>query len=351
MNLRPELHLRLQAAMPALVTVISLALFGAVALWRAADIRTEARVDMEHITERLSTDIVRRLQLPIYGLNGARGVFAHSDKIGRAEFRAYVESRDLPREFPGVQGFSFNQRVMPGAIDAFVRETRADGAPGFTLRQLADKSQPDLYVVKFIEPLASNAGALGLDIGSDPLRRRALQQAIESGEAAMSAPITLVQKQRATPGALLMVPVYATGMRPGTPGERRAAVRGLMVAPILLEDMLKDMPEVARGLVDIELFDTTANASTLIFESDKHANKLDPHDGAAPNHRYSARKTLSLMGRELTVRVNSEAPFYAAQDRYSPWLIALGGLLVSGLLWLYLRRRWQQHTLVLTLVD
>ena len=332
MNMRPELHLRLQAAMPALVAVISLALFGAVALWRAADIRTEARVDMEHITERLSTDIVRRLQLPIYGLNGARGVFAHSDKIGRAEFRAYVESRDLPREFPGVQGFSFNQRVMPGAIDAFVRETRADGAPGFTLRQLADKSQPDLYVVKFIEPLASNAGALGLDIGSDPLRRRALQQAIESGEAAMSAPITLVQKQRATPGALLMVPVYATGMRPGTPGERRAAVRGLMVAPILLEDMLKDMPEVARGLVDIELFDTTANASTLIFESDKHANKLDPHDGAAPNHRYSARKTLSLMGRELTVRVNSEAPFYAAQDRYSPWLIALGGLLVSGLL-------------------
>ena len=351
MNLRPELHPRLQAAMPTLVAAVSLALFGAAAMWRAEDIRADAKDRIERINERLSTELARRLQLPIYGLNGARGVFAHSDRIGRAEFRAYVESRDLPREFPGVLGFSFNQRVIPSELDAFVKQTRADGAPGFTLRQLADKTQPDLYINKFIEPDASNAGALGLDIGSDPLRRRALQQAIDSGEPAMSAPITLLQNQRPTPSALLMVPIYARGTHPGTPSERRAAIRGLMVAPILLETMLRGMPEVASGLVDVELFDTTAGASTLIYDSDKHDDTLDKRGLAAPNHLFSTRNTLSVMGRDLTVRVNSEARFNAALDRHTPWLIALGGLLISALLWLYLRRRWQQHALVRALVD
>ncbi len=353
MNLRPELHPRLQAVMPTLLAVVSMALFCSAAMWRASDIENEARDDMANISQRLRTEIKRRLQLPIYGMNGARGTFAHNDKIGRADFRAYVESRDLPREFPGVLGFSFNQRVLPGELDAFVKEARADGAPGFAVRQLADKTQPDLYIVKFIEPLASNASALGLDIGSDPLRRSALQRAVDRGEPVMSAPIMLVQNRLPTPGMLLMVPIYAKGMHASTPVERRAAARGVLVAPIVLKEMLKDMPEVASGLVDVALLDTTApsSAGALIFDSSKQGNTRYEHGLPAPSHHFSVQKTLSLMGRELTVRVNSNPSYDAKLDHQSPWLIALAGLLVSSLLWLYLRRRWQQHALVLALVE
>ena len=143
--------------------------FCAAALWRAEDIQSEARVEIEYIGDRLTSTIEQRLKFPVYGLNGARALFAHDSKITRDEFRAYVESTDLPTEFSGVRGFSFNQRVLRSGLDAFVAKARADGAPGFTLRQLEVKAQPDLYIVKFIEPVASNAGALGLDIGSDPL--------------------------------------------------------------------------------------------------------------------------------------------------------------------------------------
>ena len=343
---------RLQAAVPVVAFVVSMALFCAAALWRAQDIQSEAQVDIDYIGERLASTIEQRLRLPVHGLNGARAFFAHSDKITRGEFRAFAESRDLPKQFSGVLGISFNQRVLRSGLDAFLAEVRADGARGFTLRQLEDREQTDLYIVRFIEPIAANAGALGTDIGSNPLRRRALQQAIDSGAPAMSEPITLVQNQLPAPGALLMVPVFARGTHPSSVAERRAAVQGLMVAPIVFDEMLSGLPEVAGGLVDVELLDATdqASAGTLIYDSAKHVNRVVARDPTVHRPPYSARRTLSLMGRELTVRVKSTPRFNAALDHYSPWLVALVGLLFSILLWHHLRRRWQQHDLVLGMV-
>ncbi|MEJ1973947.1 MAG: CHASE domain-containing protein [Lacunisphaera sp.] len=77
----------------------------------AESARTEARLQFERLADRLSVELQRRMRQPVYGLNGARGVYAASQSVERAEFRAYVESRDLPREFPGVLGFGFIRRV------------------------------------------------------------------------------------------------------------------------------------------------------------------------------------------------------------------------------------------------
>ena len=353
MNLSVEARARLEAAMPTVVLLLSLCLFGAAALWRAADIRAEAQVEIEHASERIAIEIQRRFKQPIYGLNGARGVYAANPQVNRAAFRAYVESRDLPREFPGVRGFSFNQRVMRSEVDAFVASARADGAPDFTLHQLADKEQPELYIVKFIEPMAGNASALGLDVGSDPLRRHALQQAVDSGEPTMSSPITLAQAKQATPGVLLMVPVYAHGARPTTVSERRARLLGLLTAPVVIEELLSGIPDLALGHVEIDLFDGSAGAGEgkLIYDSDKHGTTAARAQLAGSKHSYSATQSLQLTGRTLTLRVNSKPAFNAALDRISPWIILGAGALFSILLWLYLRRRWLQHSLVLNMVN
>ena len=86
----------------------------------------------------------------------------------RAEFRAYVASRDLAREFPGALGFGFIQRVPRAALDAFIAAERADGAPDFAVRTSGDA--PDLYVVKFCEPEEANHESVGYDAGSEPER-------------------------------------------------------------------------------------------------------------------------------------------------------------------------------------
>lgn len=75
-----------------------------------------------------------------------------------------------------MRGFGFIQHVRRPGLDAFVATERADGALGFAIRQLADKDHDDLYVIKLIEPARNNAGAQGLDIGSEAMRRAGAEQ-------------------------------------------------------------------------------------------------------------------------------------------------------------------------------
>ena len=342
---------RLEAALPGLLFLFLIGLSGAAGLWKHREVQSDARAQVEFSTQRISADVSRRFTQAVYGLNGARGVYAASESVNRAAFRAYVESRDMPKEIPGVRGFGFVQRVQRLDLDAFLRAERADGAPQFVLRQLSDTAQQDLLIIKFIEPATFNQGTMGLDIGSEPLRRYAAQRAIDSGQATLTASVTLVQDQRQTPSVLLFVPVYAKAAHPVSVAERRAALVGLLYAPLVIEELLSGLPEVASGMMDIEVFDSTpGGAAALIYDSDKHGATLAGLRAPGAEHLFSTSQSMSLMGRELSVRVNSEPRFEATLDRRSPWRIAVGGAVLAALLALYLRDRLRQLVIVSALV-
>ena len=68
----------------------------------------------------------------------------------RQEFEAYVNSRDLPGEFPGTRGFGLVERVQQENLASYLETVRADGAPDFALRQ-----GPDFTEAWQVERLAS----------------------------------------------------------------------------------------------------------------------------------------------------------------------------------------------------
>ena len=352
MNSSSALRARLEAALPGLLFLLLFGLSGAAALWKHHETQSDAQTQVELGAQRISVDVSRRFRQAVYGLYGARGVYAASESVNRAAFRAYVESRNMPEELPGVRGLGFIQRVLPPDLDTFVATARADRAPRFALRQLSDTAQQDLLIIKFIEPAASNQGAMGLDIGSEPLRRSAAERAIDSGQATLTAPITLVQDEHKTPGVLLYVPVYAKGAHPVSVAERRAALVGLLYAPLVMEELLSGLPEVASGLMDIEVFDSTPGAAAaLIYDSDNQGATRVVLPAPDAEHLFSTSQSMSLMGRELSVHVSSEPKFEAALDQRTPWLILAAGAAIAALLALYLRGRLRQLVTVNALVE
>ena len=58
-------------------------------------------------------------------------------------------------------------------------------------------NEGDRFVIQYFEPSDSTSPAIGLDIASEPNRRAAAERAMQTGEAAMTAPIALVQPERA----------------------------------------------------------------------------------------------------------------------------------------------------------
>ena len=326
---------------PVMLFLLGLCVSTGSAWWWQSEINRDAEVLFQRHVERVTADIIRRFHHPAYGLYGARGLYAASTHVQRAAFQAYVESRDLAKEFPGVRGFGFIQRVMRPGLDAFVAAERADGAPGFAIRQLADKNHDDLYIIKFIEPAANNAGAQGLDIGSEANRRTAAQRAIDSGEPTITAAITLVQDNRKTPGVLLYVPLYANGSHPSTADERRAALVGLLYAPIVIAELLDTLADVGVGRIDFELIDTASGTpgSTLLYDADHHLANPSAAQDAVKGRRFSSNRPLALPVGELTLQASSSAGFDAAIDHSSKWLVFAAGAMLSALLALLLRQQ------------
>ena len=66
-------------------------------------------------------------------------------------------------------GFGYIERVVRADLQKFIDAERADGAPDFTV--VTQGQAPDLFVVKYIEPLPANRRALGFDVGQEAVRR------------------------------------------------------------------------------------------------------------------------------------------------------------------------------------
>lgn len=187
-------------------------------------------------TTRLGDALARQRE----GVLDVAALFATTDRVGRAEFAAFV-NRALPLGPSRAAGVGFTQWVTDDDLEAFVAAARADGAPGFTLQPSFDR--PEHAIVLYNEP----AGRLGTTWGRDALDDDALQPALErsrdSGAPVLSA-ATVLDEDRDTPADerpaafVLYTPLYRDHDDPGTVAGRWAELRGWISVTFRATDLL-----------------------------------------------------------------------------------------------------------------
>ena len=321
---------RSAVAITALAQLAGLALTAAAMHGTATGIEDEARHRFERHVERLQTEVQRRFQQPLYGLMGARGAYAASGRIDRESLAAYAGARDLPREFPGLLGFGFIERVERTQLDAFLRRARAELGAQFTLHGSGEAS--DLYVIKYIEPLSGNLAAHGMDLGADPVRREAIERAIDTGEPTLTGQVRLVQVPHQNHGFLYLVPLYRQGADAQSGAQRRRALTGLLYAPIYADDLLAGVPAVSDHALDFQLFDGDGGQlRQLVFDSGAPP-AAQPDAGASGQRLFTTARSLQVGGRLLTLHASTTTSFEAGVDRAPVVQVGLGGALLSGLL-------------------
>ncbi len=315
---------------PPLTLAGLLALSIAAALFLYQNDRTRDRARF-HRAVRGSTDrIEARLEGYATLLRGCAALLAATPEAGANVFHDYAARLDLPTHYPGVQGVGFARRVRPDQVPALEAGLRARGFDH--LRIWPEREAEERTAIVMLEPLdRRNRAAMGYDMSTEPVRREAMLRAQDSGNAAISGKVTLVQEidpQRQA-GFLLYVPVYRGGGIPATVEARREALIGWTYAPFRADDLFlgifKDDPE---ALVDIQIYDgPEANPALLL------------HDRPAKQVGTDMAETdrVVFAGREWTL-VFSALPALATGSLVGPALTLLAGFILSGAIFLLSER-------------
>lgn len=291
----------------------------------------------DRLASRVRDTLRSRVGVYVYGLRGVRGVFSASDEVTRADFRNYATSRDPDFEFPGAIGVGFIRRVPGAELGALVSRRHAEGLSDFEIKAVAGgkvevadpaanpSGEPagTAFVIDYIEPEAQNRDAIGFDIATERHRLEAALRAMETGEATLSAPVTLVQAPTEGLGYLYLFPVFRPGPIPETPETRREALIGWVYMPLVMQRIGRGIGDVADGELDFEIFDGEPGTGTLVYDDDAHLVGTTLAS-AYDDRELVWRERIALGGRTWTL-VASTAPAFVHASRLSAWLVIFGG--------------------------
>lgn len=268
-------------------------------------------------------------------LRGGLGMFAAStDGVTRAEWHSYVQTLALDHALPGVQGIGYAEALRPEDVPDFIDRVRAEGFPDFGIKP---EGARDFYgVILYLEPMdARNRRAFGFDMWSEPIRRAAMQQARDTGNAVISSKVRLVQEfgRDVQAGFLMYLPYYGPKGVPGTVEGRRRLIEGFVYAPFRMGDFMAGLLRNPLETIRLRIFNgIESSTDTLLYDSRPGLPEID-----SASNGLARTSVLEMYGQIWTIRLDALPSFWTSVEYDRPLWILLGGSLVSFLIFAILR--------------
>lgn len=253
-------------------------------------------------------------------LLGGRGFVESSGSVSHKEWKAYVNALDVATNFPGINGIGIIEDVNADQIETYVNQEFENN--NRLLEIHPEVSHGKYYVIRYIEPEIINQPAIGLNIAFEKNRTEAANRARDSGQAAITQRILLVQDAQQTPGFLLLAPIYKPGMPINTAEERQKAFISWVYAPFIGKNFMNDLTESQGTTLNLEVYDgVEASEDNLIYRS----GEINPDSGAyAP--QFAITKELQVMQQSWLVQWSSTPAFEAQTSNNESLLIAVTGV-------------------------
>ena len=279
---------------------------------------------------QVTLKIQERLDANALILRGGGALFAASKEVERKEWQAYVENLQAEQSVPGVQGIGFAQVIPADQLANHIAKIRSEGFPDYTVKPPGERT---LYTsVIYLEPFRErNLRAFGYDMSTEPVRQAAMEQARDTGEAALSGKVKLVQETGTDDqaGVIMVVPVYRNDAPISSVEQRRSALLGWVYSSYRMNDLmagiLADWERHEGKTVDLAIYDgPEATPANLLFDSNP-AHLPDKHS------LFYRQKTITFNGQPWLLVFDYTGKLSALS--YLPaWATLAGGLALSGLL-------------------
>ncbi|PMS17276.1 diguanylate phosphodiesterase [Trinickia dabaoshanensis] len=207
-------------------------------------VEREAKLRFDNDSSSVEQQIAVRVRLYTDVLVTMRALFGEDAHITRAEFGDFVAGLDLPGRYPGFQTLNYAAYVRAAGVRAFEAEQRHDAilqAAGIDFAIHPPGLRDNYDVLTYLEPLAANREAVGLDLDAVANRRAAMETLRDTGEPISSGRLILDDRGARFVGLAMRMPVYRKGMPIKTVEQRRLAYVGSVGAGIRVNDMMNGL--------------------------------------------------------------------------------------------------------------
>jgi PAS domain S-box-containing protein len=332
------------------ILVLAISMVATLVAWytlRDATARN-TKTQFEASEQRSAVEIEHRMRAYEHTLRAVTGMVSRAVKVKRNELHDFVAELELDRYYPGIQAIGYAEVIEPRELQDHLARMRGEGFNDYAIRP---EGARNIYTaISHVEPFSgANLRALGYDMFSEATPRAAMERARDTGEAALSGKVVLIQDTEQTEkqaGTLLYLPVYQLGVALDSVNARRAAVRGYVYAAFRMTDLITNVLGAGFSKIDLEIFDgAQVSPPSLLFDGDAALNTFAK--GSAT--RLQGSKQISVAGQPWTLMFFAHPGYLGAQFGITPELALLGGTLMSlllfGMTWFQANTRVQAQTL------
>lgn len=303
----------------ALTLIVALTLHDAQARTRQETFR--------HLTEMHAALVLDAFNdLRDHRLKPLAAFFAGSEHVTRDEFRAFAT---LLEQRLDIRALEWVQPVPAAHKAEWEAQARAEGARDFVIWQHGEAGarvpaagREVLYPVWYVEPPAGNEAVLGYDLGSEAVRRAALETAMATGLPTATDPLALVQDEAGATGLLAFAPVFD-----GEAQTQHGLVLAVFHPEAFLRSALFAEPGAdAAAVVEVYQIEAGQPPRYLAASWGSPAAGQGADFGDRPS---SLRRPLFAFGKTYAMNIYPGPAFLAANPLWHGWVTALSGLLLT----------------------
>jgi len=303
----------------------------------AESVNTRDRLRFQTETDSAFGALRSRVNHYVSALQSLQGFFHADESVNPDKWKRYVPSLVWHREYPNMLELGYAERVEAERLPEVLKASRANGWPEF---EIQPPGRREVYypILLFESRLADSRHGVGYDLGTEPEQLAAMQRACDRSAPVSSGVVSLGSgTEELRLGQAVYVPVYRGGREPRSVEERRANLRGFVIASTSAADLYRDMlREETSQVLKVEINDVTGSSEAV---------GNSPHGDAISQQGSMWTRTITMpgLGRLWEVKLSTLPVFAVNSARSVPPLVLGGGLLLSflvfGIVWVQTRGR------------
>lgn len=272
-------------------------------------------------------DIILRMEDFEQLLKASRSLLLVKDSVTRNDWLKFVDNLQIENNFPGVQGLGYAVVTDPKGIKRITENIRKSGQLEF--QHFPESKEEMMTSIIFLEPFKGrNLRAIGYDMFTEPIRRKAMQAARDSNKAVLSGRVFLIQENRLNkqPGFLMYLPVYRKSV-PTSLEERKKHLTGFVYIPFRSGDVMEKI--LSEEYPDLQ-FKIYAGSDKI--ENSQIFPTREQFVEVQSKPEFVKDTTFALKGTTWHMDASTSIAFGSTYEKRQPYLILFSGIIISTLL-------------------